>query len=120
MSTRIERAWGAFQVGQTAVKRKDSADKEGSGKQEHHKQEKRDEPEQKADREQIQKAVEDLRAAGDFTATGMKVEAFETEEGLRVRLAQPNGTTVKVMSAEEFLKLRDASVNRGKILDQKV
>lgn len=129
MSTRIERAWGSL-LGQSALKRKEPAVKdESSGQQNQQRQQEqqgsdqeRSEDQKAADRASVEKAVNDLRAADDFSLTGMKVEAFNTKEGLRVRLTHASGATIKVMSAEEFLKLRDATVGSsapGKILDQK-
>ncbi|MBI3543970.1 MAG: hypothetical protein HY075_11925 [Deltaproteobacteria bacterium] len=126
MSAKIERVSGTA-FGTAAIKRKESADQQGSANQQkkEQQQQKPDEEQQPpADRQTVEKAMADLRSSDNFTQTGMRVEVLNTKEGLRVRLAQANGSVVKVMSAEEFMKLRDstAGVNAspGKILDQKV
>lgn len=128
MSAKIERASAAI-LGNTAIKRKDAPDKDGTprdSKREKNKQEQEaqdEQPETPTDRQSVEKAMTEMRTADSFTQTGMRVEVFDSKEGLRVRLAQSNGTTVKVMSAEEFMKLRQAATGilaaRGKILDQK-
>ena len=129
VSQKIERASAAI-LGSTSIKRKDTSDKDRSSGDSHREKEKKDqqpepesEPEIAADRPSVEKAMGEMRTTDNFTQTGMKVEVFESKDGLRVRLAQANGSTVKVMTAEEFMKLRQAASGvlaaRGKILDQK-
>lgn len=128
VSVKIERTSAAI-LGGTAIKRKESPEKDGlanDSKRDNEKQRQQHEEEEQqtaADRQSVEKAMTEMRTADSFTQTGMKVEVFDSKEGLRVRLAQANGSTVKVMSAEEFMKLRQAATGipaaRGKILDQK-
>jgi hypothetical protein len=127
VAPRIERIWGNF-FGRTQVRRKDSADRDNpSSGQQHHEEPKREETRDEnasgGDRETVERAISDLRAAGNFTQAGLNVEMLEEAEGLRVRLTQANGALVKVMTADEFLKLKQTSdadkAPRGKILDQK-
>ena len=128
MAPRIERALGAV-FGLGAVKRKDSPEKDSGQdkKQEHDPQSQNqssgDEHQRSADRQSVEKALTDLRTTRQFDQTGMRVEVLETKDGLRVRLAHADGTTVKVLTAEDFIKLKETSTGdqtpRGKILDQK-
>lgn len=105
-----------------AVTRKDSAEDTNDQK----KRDGQDQNDQrkKADRESVDKAIKDLQSAPTFTQTGIRVEVLDGKDGIRVRLAHGNGMTIRTMTAEEFLKLRDASAGdgrpRGKILDQKL
>lgn len=127
MSGKIEKTWGTI-FGQTAVRRKESADKDGSSNEQNPGREKKERPAdpetpKSADRQSVEKAMTDLRSENHFTETGMRVEVINSKDGLRIRLAHANGSTVKVMTAEEFMKLRESSdgeqAARGKILDQK-
>jgi uncharacterized FlaG/YvyC family protein len=125
VAPKIERVWGTI-FGQTAVNRKESPDHDSQAPKDQKKnqrdnEEKRDE-QRPADSRAVEQAMNDLRSTPHFTQTGLSVEMLQSVGGLRVRLVQPGGAVVKEMTAEEFLKLREASVEsqpRGKILDQK-
>ena len=78
---------------------------------------------QKPSRKALEDAIDSLKSSQEFTETGIGIELTETKSGLIVKMSQPNGTTIRTLSAEDFLKLRQGSENsspvRGKILDQK-
>jgi hypothetical protein len=116
---KVERVASAV-FGSLAIKRKESAEDPTEEKKRENPDQQKEE-QAKADRQSVEKAIVDLKGTGQFTQTGMGVEVTETKEGLTVRLLHPSGTTIRTMSAEEFIKLRDASAGkaRGKLLDQK-
>ncbi|MEW6057353.1 MAG: hypothetical protein AB1540_12145 [Bdellovibrionota bacterium] len=129
MAPKIERVWGSlFAVNPNAVKRKEGSEngqpddqREKRGRQNPSEEQGQKAPKQ-ADRADVERAINDLKSADPFTQAGLRVEMMQTAEGLSVRLLQHNGTVLKTMSAEEFLKLRESSAadqTRGKILDQK-
>lgn len=135
MAPRIEKIWGSI-FGQTTVKRKDSPLRDGATSQQdaqdgskrsdsqNQEQSTHDEPKkQPVDRVTLEKAVTELRAAQDFTQTGLVIEVVESGGVFYVRFVHSNGTIVKMLNADEFILQKMVSspehTPRGKILDQK-
>lgn len=124
MAPKIERISGGL-FGATAVTRKEGAEREDSSKRDHkqQKEQEQDEPRREVDRATVEKALAELRESGRFTQNGLRAEVVETKEGIVVRMIHPNGSVIKSMNGEEFLKLHSVSVGeksvRGNILDQK-
>jgi uncharacterized FlaG/YvyC family protein len=122
VAPRIEKAWGIL-FPQAVTEKQQAKDQDAkSGHQK--KEEKAPDPEErKADKKDVEKAVSDLAGTAHFAQTGMSAQIVETVNGLVVKVIQNNGQVVKIISAEEFLKLRDAATAsgpaRGKILDQR-
>ena len=75
------------------------------------------------DLSELEKAVNDTQKDPAFTQSGLHAEIISTKDGPKIQLTHSGGNTLKILSAEEFLKLRDSShqedTGRGKILDQK-
>lgn len=70
--------------------------------------------------EEVQKAIERFASDGDTIAQGLTAQSEGTGPGLRVLLKDQNGSLIRQLSGEEFLKLRNTvTQKRGKILDQK-
>lgn len=135
MAPKIEKIWGAV-VSRTAIRRKDSPDRDSlTPQQEHNQQDRKPADEQSGeraeaqaeekvvDRATLEKALEDMRHADHFTSTGMRAEIVASGPALFVRFLKADGTVIKVTSAEDFMKLSKTSAPehapRGKILDQK-
>lgn len=129
---RIEKLWANFFTSTPKTKEaegsvegvNDGTRREQSNQQSFDQNEKDQSQEDKPfTREDLEKAVGDLKKDTRFIQSGMTVHLFETTAGFTVQLAQPNGLPVKTLSADEFLKLRLSSnaesTARGKILDQK-
>jgi hypothetical protein len=74
-------------------------------------------------REELERALNEMKSSPNFTGKGINAEIIDTVNGLTVRLNQANGSTIKTMTADEFMRLRRSSVledvGRGNILDQK-
>ncbi len=74
-------------------------------------------------KDELEKAVNDTQKDPAFTQSGLHAEIISTKDGPKIQLTHSGGNTLKILSAEEFLKLRDSShqedTGRGKILDQK-
>lgn len=126
MALKIERVLGFFNS--PAIQRKDA--KDGSGNQRQrgsYSQAERDAEEElkkKAQNPQdVQAAIDELATDESFTSTGFKAELLPSSTGLTVRLTDKAGSVVKVLSSEEFLRLRGSSKDddqaRGKLLDQR-
>lgn len=127
MSIKIERIWGAV-VDQATIRRKDQAEKDSSQGQRQQKnpnQENENEStNRQATKEDVEKAIADLRANAQFHDSGITAELTMTPKGIQVSLRQASGAQIRTMSADEFLKLRDVAggpkeASRGKLLDQK-
>ncbi|MBI2607067.1 MAG: hypothetical protein HYW49_13415 [Deltaproteobacteria bacterium] len=125
---RIEKVWthmfGATQVRRTEVEEVEAVGDRGASNHggDQRQEQARDEREA-PNREDLEKAVVEVRASEPFTKTGMGAEVVPTASGLSVRITHASGNLVKTMSAEEFMRLREHSAaetgERGKILDQK-
>lgn len=126
MALKIERVWSNLFGTQKVNPQHDRQHKNEQQKdqqKENDEQSKQQAQDERAkDREQVEKAAKELRESQNFQNTGMHVEVFAQFDGIKVRLSQKGGNTVKIMTAEEFLKLKDNTTKdttRGKILDQK-
>jgi hypothetical protein len=115
----------------TPVKRKDTTDvtavgdrpdKEGNRDQYDHNQNQQNDK-REFTKEDLEKAVTDMQKDPSFLSAGLHAEIITTKDGTKIHLTQAAGSNLKIMSAEEFLKLRESSTQedsgRGKILDQK-
>jgi hypothetical protein len=73
---------------------------------------------------QVVSAVEAFKKEAPQLASGIKADMVGSGPGLRVVLKDVNGSIVRQLSGEEFLRLRDEaskdSRTRGKILDRKM
>ena len=131
MGFRIDKTW--LNTLNTAVRKKDATDsvsalddRTGSNNQNQKQNQNFSDEEEKEPptREELEKAVLEMKSATSFTSTGIKAEIVNTKDGVQVQLNQPNGTAIRTMSAEEFMKMRRASIleasGRGNILDQKL
>ncbi len=70
----------------------------------------------------VKRAAEQLRTHPEFQSKGIQILVEEQKDGIKVSLTDASGLVIKVMSAEEFLRLKEATTEaspRGKILDQK-
>lgn len=124
MALKIERVWSNLfstdKVTQKDNQQRNDKQKDQQPKKDENKEQASDE--RAKDRAHVEKAAQELRETPSFQSTGMSVEVLGKDETITVRLTQVNGTTIKVMTAEEFLKLKDNTGKqalRGKILDQK-
>lgn len=73
-------------------------------------------------KKEVQKALKSLNEDPHFVHSGLTAKMVGSEN-IEVEFSQQNGSFVKSLTAEEFLKLRlhseGESTARGKILDQK-
>lgn len=136
VSPKIEKIWGTV-FGQTAIKRREAPVEDSlNAKQEGHPRKDSSSDQQASsddqseqnqektiDRAALEKAIGELKAAEHFAHTGMRAEIIESGPTLFVRFIKATGEIVKMMSADEFMKLNKGSSRedapRGKILDQK-
>lgn len=129
MALKIERVWNSVISSSAAVKRKER-DESGSNSgnknpySQKQDQEFQEELRKRAkDPQSVQSEIDSLSKEAEFTASGLRAELLTSETGLTVRLSDEKGSIIKVLSSEEFLKLRGSSsddeVPRGKILDQR-
>jgi len=100
----------------------------GAGQQHYEQQSKRDqrgEEDPEEAKKKVAAAVESFSSDQQAQASGIQAFVENSQgPGLRVVLKDCNGTVVRQLSGEEFLRLREATANgsprRGKILDQKL
>jgi len=136
VALRIEKNWAQF-LSFSSLRKKESVDthrvqdrnQEESASEQNHQQRQGDEQKNHEKDKQsnvfstVQKGVLELQSSLPFTQTGIRIEMIDTPTGLAVRLLNPSGNLIKLMAAEDFLKLKekkiDTHVSRGKILDQK-
>ncbi|MGE4232327.1 MAG: hypothetical protein AB7F43_03270 [Bacteriovoracia bacterium] len=130
---RIDRLWAIFSnsnkvQGKNANSKATSEgiDNVGDGSnqkfQENQNQEKDNQRQKPADKQVVEKAIEELNNDSDFQSTGIKAQLKEDKEGISVHMASKDGQIIKILTGEEFLRLRNGSTEtptRGKILDQK-
>jgi hypothetical protein len=127
VALKIEKIWGNV-FGSGTVKRKESAVRDEKPDQQHQQPDKEDQNEAqnqdaKSDPQLVQKAIDEMKTHQNFISTGIHLDMVNTAMGLFVRFSQANGTQLKTMTAEDFLKLKTVSTatesGAGKILDQK-
>ncbi len=99
----------------------DRPDKEGNRDQ--YQQQNQQQEKKEFSKEDVEKAVNDMQKDPSFSKSGLHAEIITSKDGIKINLTHANGSQLKSMSAEEFLKLRDSAhredSGRGKILDQK-
>lgn len=130
MGFRIDKSWASI-APVTPAKRKEQADaitalndRNGHGNPNKQQQEKqKDETPEEPTRDELEKAISEMKALPVFTNTGIHADIVTTKNGTVVRMSQANGVFVREMSAIEFMKLHsissNAEQNRGSILDRK-
>lgn len=123
---KIERIWTNI-FGSNLIRSKEDAGQESSHQKKNQyfqNQENSQDPQGKsASKEEVEKAIDSLKSSTEFSASGVLLNVLHGEKGTTVEFIQPNGTIIKTMSGEEFLRLRGSAEGdktpRGSILDQK-
>ncbi len=130
MALRIGKIWNQIFSNTAGVQRKENTGKDENSKHQKDDQGKQQPEEDKdffsrqgADKQFVEKAVEEFKTNEKFLQTGMNIQLVDTQKGLQIHLKQATGMTVRIMTAEDFLRMRQAQSEdsrvRGKILDQK-
>ncbi len=131
MGFRIDKTWLNFLNPIQPVRKKDAAensvssinDSTGKNNQNNNPNQNQDQKQEEPNREELERALNEMKSSPNFTGKGINAEIIDTVNGLTVRLNQANGSTIKTMTADEFMRLRRSSVledvGRGNILDQK-
>ena len=103
-------------------------DTDGHARQQHEQQKKKKEPEiaetMDASPDTVSAAIQAFQIDKDTQGSGISAEMDGRGPGLRVVLKDGSGAIIRQFTGEEFLKLREAVQQdgrvRGKILDQKL
>lgn len=128
MGFRIDKSWanlGAI----NPVKKKETADAiealndRAKQNDQHHQNQDDEQSEKEPTREELEKAIAEMKESVSFKSAGLIIELVVTPQGIKVKMMQATGNVVKVMTGSEFMKLKAMSgidnASRGKILDTK-
>lgn len=107
------------------VQKKDDENRRNSRDQNpDQKKKKEDEKDEEQSQQSFEASVESFKNDPQTKASGLSVSTTGSGPGLRVVLKDNQGSVVRQISGEEFVKLREevakSSSGRGKILDRKL
>ncbi len=112
-------------IDQVREQRETNEDRDPDGRRhDQGEQRKKDETPYSATQEQVEQAARDMAKDEQTRASGIQVALEGMGPGLRVTLKDADGSVLRHMSGEEFVKLREAAregaPKRGRLLDRKL